>query len=133
MLTKKNEQKGEREMIQILIENKWTILGICEPLAWFFLIPMAYFRYRKPNKLAFVISTIVSGFLGYVPHVTIPILIAIHEKSIAPFIEEKSTMLFVAAILLLFLYGATKGKQLVITLDEKLKKKFEQKKSTSIS
>ena len=72
-----------------IIEYKWLILLTCEVLAWIFLFFMLVFRYWLKNKPLFLISTVLSVFLGYVPHVSIPILIAVREKSVMALVENK--------------------------------------------
>ncbi len=104
-------------MIDTILEHKIAILVFSESLAWILLIPMFYFRHWKRNNLGFFTFLGLSIFFGYVPHLTIPILTCIVERSFSALYESTDTLIFIVIIILLFVFGATKGKSLVVKID----------------
>ena len=118
-------------MISIILEHKLAILVFSETLAWILLIPMFYFRHWQRNNIGFFTFLGLSIFFGYVPHLTIPILSCIAENSFAALYESKDTLIFIIIIILLFIFGATKGKSLVLKIDHAMfefAQKFKEKR-----
>lgn len=118
-------------MIGFILENKFSILFFSEALAWILLIPTFYFRHWKRNNFGFFTSLGLSGFFGYVPHFTIPIMNCVVEKSIASLYESKDTLIFILIIITLFIFAATKGKALVKKIDDAMftfAQKFKEKR-----
>lgn len=100
-----------------ILENKIQILIISECIAWLLLIPMFYFRHWHRIKIAFIVSMALSGFFGYIPHITIPLIVCYHEKSLSALYQSKDTLFFIIIILILFVFGMTKGKSVVLKID----------------
>lgn len=104
-----------------LIQHKWSILLISEIIAWLLLIPTGYYRYWKDNKLLYVLSLSLSIFFGYVPHITLPIIVFIINKDINTLYKDKNSLIFIFFIFILVLYGATFGKKTILKIDNKVK------------
>lgn len=115
-----------------IIEHKWLILLSCEVLAWAFVVLMIYFRYFLKSKTLFWISTVISGILGYVPHLGIPILIALHEQSFTAIFENKGDFAFVLCIVGLLVLGFTFGKKYIALFDRYLFKLAEKRHLLSV-
>ena len=104
-------------IVNTIIAYKWGILLTCEVLGWVFMGFMFYFRYFIQSNPLFWISTAISGAFGYIPHLSIPILIAIHEKSITALLENKGDFIFVLCIISIIVLGFTFGKRYVAKFD----------------
>ncbi|HWK23220.1 MAG TPA: hypothetical protein VNS08_09345 [Ureibacillus sp.] len=107
-------------MINYILTNKIPILIVSETIAWILLIPMFYFRHWKRNNIGFFTSLILSCFFGYVPHISIPIIACITEGSLDALYNSIDTLIFLMIIILLFVFGATKGKSFVQKIDNKI-------------
>lgn len=118
-------------LINTIIEYKWAILLSCEITAWLFLGLMIYFRYFIKSKSLFWTSTIISGVLGYVPHLSIPILIAFKEQSVTAIVENKGDFLFVLFIVCLLILGFTLGKKYITSFDRYMYKLAEKRQLQS--
>lgn len=104
--------------MQFIIENKWLIIISSETIAWIFTIFMAYSRYWLQSNFLFSVSTVVAVFTGWVVHITIPILEAIHLGGLKAVLQSKDALLFDGFIILLFILGFVFGKKYVKKIDD---------------
>jgi hypothetical protein len=109
-------------MMNILVDNKWIILGSLEVLAWLSTFFLLYARYGLKSKIWFKVATVLFALTGVIPQVLMGII---------NFISTKKIDLFTLIIVLLIIYGFTIGKSHVKKLDVWAQAKFSKPKSST--
>lgn len=102
-------------MMNILVDNKWVILGSLEVLAWLSTFFLLYARYGLKSGIWFKIATVLFALTGVIPQVLMGII---------NFISTKTIDLYTLIIVLLIIYGFTIGKSHVKKLDSWAQAKF---------
>ena len=100
-------------MMQLLIENKWAILIVCETTAWLTTFYMLYARYWLKSNIQFYIFGAIAIVTGYLPHVLIGILNIIKFQKLDG---------FTIVIILLFIFAFSLGKKVVSKMDSGIQK-----------
>ncbi|MEH7121639.1 hypothetical protein V7127_00175 [Bacillus sp. JJ1773] len=106
--------------MNVLVENKWIILGILEVLAWASIFFLLYARYGLKSDFWFKVAAVLVASIGVIPQVLMGLI---------NFIFTNKVDLFTLIILLLILYGFTIGKKHVKKLDDWARIKFLKKQS----
>ncbi|WML42113.1 hypothetical protein RCG19_11050 [Neobacillus sp. OS1-2] len=101
--------------MDVLLENKWTILVCLEVLAWTSTFFLLYARYGLKSTFWFKVATVLFAVTGVIPQVLMGIL---------NFISTKKVDLFTLIIVVLIIYGFTIGKKHVKRLDAWAQEKF---------
>lgn len=98
-------------MVSYIVEHKWYILLISEITAWTFTFIMAYARYWLQSKILFKLATVVAVFTGWIVHLMLPVIEAIHLGDLSAVLQSKETLSFAAFIVVLLLVGGFVGKK----------------------